>query len=751
MFKSKKILLPVVAATALGAGIVLDRVVLSGSSGDGDGPKILYWVAPMDPNFRRDGPGKSPMGMDLVPVYEGDEPSGDPGEVSLSPEEINAIGVRTAVARMEPISRRIDTVGFVSYNEHETSHIHMRVNGWIEDLRVRAVGDKVKKGDLLFEIYAPDISIAANELSRANARGHAVEARIARLKLRNFGMTPRQISELARSGSTTRTVKVYAPRDGVVISMEAADGMYLKPETRAVSLTDLSSVWLIVDIFERDIGRLASAGKAIARFEHLPGQAFEGKIDYIYPELDPKSRTLPVRLRFDNSAGLLRPNMFGSVSLIPKAERKAITVPSEAVIRTGRAERVVLKVGEGRFKPRLVTTGLRDGFGDDSRTEIVQGLRPGEEVVSSAQFLIDSESALNAGFLRMAPTRSEPASGSGVLVSLDEQNHQAVIRHEALPALDWPAMETGFSLLADIKTAGLKPGDEVKFSAFRGTDGQLALLDLGTNDGIDATGTGTILAVTEDGKLTLSHDPVPALGWPAMKMDLPVSGFDPHSAPLNRPIHFDLAKGEGGMFLIVGVHDADGGSVTGAPATETKPAKSATAPPLTAEGSINSVNPEKRIVNATHGPLMGMPGMTMDFPLADGVDPASIAEGPGTLVFSRSPEGALLLAEVRTGEAEGSSGPSLPPRKPEPPQTEEQEQPPLLETGGTVNAIDAAKGTASITHGPLMGMPGMTMVFPLAPDLDPETVPIGKKITVLFRKGADFSLTFAGFRAGDAK
>ncbi|MEO1420709.1 MAG: efflux RND transporter periplasmic adaptor subunit, partial [Pseudomonadota bacterium] len=235
----------------LGAGIVLERYYISPPDrSDASGPDVLYWVAPMDPNFRRDEPGKSPMGMDLVPVYEGEEPSGDPSEVKLSSVEINAIGVRTAVSRVEPVSHRIETVGFVGYDEHATSHIHMRVEGWIEKLKVRAVGDRVSKGDVLFELYAPEITVASAELVQGMRRSDQQYIDAAKRKLRNFGVTERQIEEMAAAQAPAEHVRVYAPQDGVVIALDGADGMYLKPETRAMSLTDLSAVWLIIDVFE---------------------------------------------------------------------------------------------------------------------------------------------------------------------------------------------------------------------------------------------------------------------------------------------------------------------------------------------------------------------------------------------------------------------------------------------------------------------------------------------------------------------
>ncbi|WP_243405176.1 efflux RND transporter periplasmic adaptor subunit [Pelagivirga sediminicola] len=535
-----------VLALAAGAagGIYLERVHLNpAGTTDAAGPDILYWVAPMDPNFRQPGPGKSPMGMDLIPVYSGQEEAGDPAEVTLSTGEINAIGVRTAITKTSEIARRIETVGFVGYDEHLTSHIHTRVEGWIEALNVRAVGDPVEKGDTLFEMFSPVIGSSSSDLVRAIEAGDKRIIDAARNALRSQGMSDEQITRIEASGTPERNLEVLAPQDGVVISLDAADGMFLQPGTRAVSLTDLSAVWLIVDVFERDIARLTEDMRAVATFDHLSGRTFEGEIDYVYPELDPETRTLPVRLQFDNSEGLLRPNMFGTVNLIPTDTRMALTVPTEAIIRTGSAERVILKTGDGTYKPRLITTGLHDEFGEGGRTEVVQGLAPGEEVVASAQFLLDSESALSAGLMRMAPTDDAPADGTGALIALDREARIATIRHGALDALDWPAMSSRFAVRADVALDGLKIGQQVVFRVARGADGLLGLISLGSDDGVAATGNGRVVAITADGKLTLAHDPIPELGWPAMQMDMPVAGFDPASVPLDAPVEFDLSKG----------------------------------------------------------------------------------------------------------------------------------------------------------------------------------------------------------------
>lgn len=630
-------------ASGVAGGIGAERFYFSSHASMADeGEKILYWVAPMDPNFRKDSPGKSPMGMDLIPVYDGQDKGGDPAEVMLSGREINAIGVRTAVAQISDISHQIETVGFVGYDEQRTAHIHTRVTGWIEALDVRSIGERVQKGDRLFQMFSQEFAIASFDFINIVKSGNRRATESARSKLRSHGASERQIDEIAQSGEMTRVIDIYAPQDGVIVNLEAAEGMYLQPSIQAVSLTDLSTVWLIVDVFERDISRLTENMKAVASFDHLSGRTFEGMIDYIYPALDASTRTLPVRLRFDNKEGLLKPNMFGKVSLIPQATRTAITLPSEAIIRTGRAERVILKTGDGTFKPRLVTTGLRNSFADGSRTEIVQGLEAGEQVVASAQFLIDSESSLSAGLMRMAPTDQAPARGVGMLMALDLGRNVATIKHDALTSLDWPAMQTDFPLAIGINLDRLKIGEQVAFSIARGADGVLSALALGPDDGVAATGTGMVKAITADGKLTLDHDAIPDIGWPAMLMDMPIAGFDAEAVPLDQPVEFDLAKADDGNFTIVAVRAVDGEM----PKASEKKMEVMEAKPMVVSGTINAIDATTRIANITHGPMtdIGMPGMTMDFAIDADVPLEDLPlETELQLLFNKNPDFSLTL------------------------------------------------------------------------------------------------------------
>lgn len=611
-----------VLATSFATGIAFERLYLNASGGsDADGEKILYWVAPMDPNFRKDGPGKSPMGMDLVPVYEGAEPSGDPAEVKLSAQEVNAIGVRLAVARVEPIAPIIDTVGFVTYDEDATSHVHARIAGWVEDIRVKAVGDPVKAGQPLFEVYGP-----------------------------------RQERETVdRVGQAAEFLQVTAPQSGVITALSASEGMYLEPGVRALSITDLSSVWVLADVFERDIGRLTEGMKAEARFDPLPNEVFIGEVDYIYPELDQKTRTLTVRLRFKNEDTRLKPNMYGRIKLEADNNREAVTVPSEAIIRTGRAERVILKTGDGTFKPRLITTGLRDGFGSGGRTEIVQGLNAGEEVVASAQFLIDSESSLSAGTTRMAPTDAEQVTGKGKLVSVDDNRNTVTIAHAPITSLDWPEMSTEFALRNGVKLERVNVGEDVRFSLSRGSDGLLSLTKIGSDDGVDATAKAIINSVTADGKLNVSHEPIPSLNWPAMTMDMPAQGFDLTNVPLETEVEIDLSENADGLYAIIGVRTADekdtavNEKVVEAKAPE--PAKEPSSDKvdlIAVKGVVNSIDPNNVTANLTHGPIkeIGMPGMTMDFKLAPNVSLDALPIGVKTgVLLSMNPETFEMVIE----------------------------------------------------------------------------------------------------------
>ena len=376
------------------ATLLLSPAVLAAD----DEGEILYWVAPMDANYRRDKPGKSPMGMDLVPVYA--DAAGNNSSVTIAPEVIQNLGIRTATAERSRLWRGIDTVGYVDYDESKVSHIHLRTEGWIENLVVRSEGERVSKGDRLFDLYSPELVNAQEEFIQALNVGNKGLVGASRDRLKALGIPGSQVKQLEKRRKASQNIPVYAPQDGVVFSLSVRDGMFIKPATSVMSLADLSSVWLLAEIFESQADWVKVDQPADVNLTFLPGRTWEGKVEYIYPSLDPKTRTLKARLRFDNPDETLKPNMYANVRIYGGPKEDVIVIPVEALIRTGRESRVVIALGEGRFASRIVTAGIESG----DWVEILAGIEPGDKVVTSGQFLIDSEASLKASMTRMQGT-----------------------------------------------------------------------------------------------------------------------------------------------------------------------------------------------------------------------------------------------------------------------------------------------------------------------------------------------------------
>lgn len=381
--------------------VVTYTVLFSGQPGDeqtvaADKPaQPRYWVAPMDPNYKRDKPGKSPMGMDLVPVYE--DASVEPGTIRINPDVVNNLGVKTHKATLGVWHSDISTVGYVQYDADKLVHIHPRVEGWIETLHVTAEGDPVEKGQALYEIYSPALVNAQNELLLALDRKNRKLITAARDRLAALQLPIDAVKQLEKTRVVQQAVTFYAPQQGVVDNLNVRAGFYVKPGTRIMSIGSLSEVWVEAEVFERQLPLLAEGAPVEMKLDYLPGKVWSGKVDYIYPSLDEKTRTVKVRLRFSNEDRQLRPNMFAQVSISSEGSVETLIIPSDAVIRTGKADRVVLALGEGRFRSQHVSIGRVSG----SNTEILSGLNIGDSVVTSAQFLLDSESSKSADFDRM--------------------------------------------------------------------------------------------------------------------------------------------------------------------------------------------------------------------------------------------------------------------------------------------------------------------------------------------------------------
>lgn len=402
---NKNITIAISIAVAIIIGIVIGRSmdsssVMSTDSGSSTEREVLYWVAPMDPNYRRDEPGKSPMGMDLAPVYA-DEVDGQPGVVKIDPTIINNLGVRTVKAERGELSRRIETVGYVSYDEDTVQHVHMRVDGWIEKLATKASGESVEKGQLLFELYSPTLVNAQEEYLVALRSSNKLLLKASRERLASLGVTSSEVARLDKERSIRRLIRVYAETDGVIAHLGVREGIFITPATEIMSVAKLDTIWVIAEVFERQAAWVAAGQRAMVELDYLPGEVWEGTVDYVYPELDPKTRTLNVRLRFDNQSGRLQPNMFARVTIFGEGFGDVVHIPREALIRGGSVNRVVLALPNGRFRSQPVKIGIESG----DRIAIREGISAGDLIVASGQFLIDSESNIEAALERMEPAQ----------------------------------------------------------------------------------------------------------------------------------------------------------------------------------------------------------------------------------------------------------------------------------------------------------------------------------------------------------
>jgi Cu(I)/Ag(I) efflux system membrane fusion protein len=355
------------------------------------------YVCPMHPQIVRDEPGNCPLcGMDLVRRNVAADDGGRP-VVEVSPAVVQNMGVRVAKARIGTLWKYIRTVGRIDYDETRLVHVHPRASGWMEELALRAEGDPVRKGQLLGKMYSPEILGAQVDFLIALDQPGVGREEKARNRLRLFGLDEATISRIQMRKKSQNTVPIYAPGKGVVTKLLAREGMYVEPGMEIFTIADLSKVWVLVDVFEYQIDWLSEGLTADIKVPAYPGRAWEGKVAYIYPELDPMSRTLLVRLAFDNPDGLLKANMFADVTIYGGPKLETLIIPSEALIQTGQRTSVVIALGGGRFRPVDVVPGMRR----KGQAEILSGLKEGDEVVVSGQFLIDSESSLQASFMRM--------------------------------------------------------------------------------------------------------------------------------------------------------------------------------------------------------------------------------------------------------------------------------------------------------------------------------------------------------------
>ncbi|OQQ06034.1 efflux transporter periplasmic adaptor subunit [Vibrio campbellii] len=496
----------------------------------------LYWVAPMDPNYKRDKPGKSPMGMDLIPVYAEDL-SGEksaPGTITIDPSVENNLGVKTAKVTLEKLSPRIETVGYIAFDESHLWQTNVRVAGWVEKLYINAVGEKVKKGDVLFTLYSPELVKAQEELLNAYRNGRNGLVKGATERLVTLGVDRGQIKSITRRGKASQTIEIKAPADGVIASLNVREGGYLSPAQAVISAGPLDNVWVDAEVFERQAHWMKAGSQATMTLDAIPGNEWQGVVDYVYPILDPKTRTLRVRLKFPNPNGELKPNMFANIALQPVTDDAVLTIPKSSVIRSGGMTRVVLAEGDGKYRSARIEVGREAG----EQIEVLQGLKQDDKIVTSAHFMLDSESSQSADLSRIngVEPEAETAWAKGEITDVMKDHRMLTINHQPVPEWDWPGMVMNFTFADGVDMGDLKKGQAIEFEMQKTESGQYQIIDYKADESVIAAEvwlTGDITMLMADfGMITLNHLPVAEWNWDAGEMNFSVgeevdlSGFE---------------------------------------------------------------------------------------------------------------------------------------------------------------------------------------------------------------------------------
>jgi Cu(I)/Ag(I) efflux system membrane fusion protein len=402
--KSKRLFPWLLLVATMGAGIVTlspwlgkgdDQHQTHGKTESASARNVKYYKSTMMLGEISETPRKDSMGMDMVPVYEGEEDSG--GMISISPVTIQNMGVRTGQVTKGSLKRRIRTVGNIQVNETAVVDVTTKFKGWIEKLNVNATGQQVRKGDVLFEIYSPEIFTALNEyLLSFDRPGNLRESALTRL--RYFDVPEEEIASVERRRKVNKTISILAPADGVVIEKMVVQGQMVEAGMQLYRLADLSMVWLQAQIFEQDLPFIKLGQEASATFSYLAGRRFSGRVTYLYPTIDVQTRTAQVRMEFHNPGLFLKPGMFATVEIEAELSSYALLVPDTAILRSGNTTTVFVALDGGKFEPRKVSLGPRS---EGAFYQVLGGLKEGERVVTSAQFMLDSESQLREAIQKM--------------------------------------------------------------------------------------------------------------------------------------------------------------------------------------------------------------------------------------------------------------------------------------------------------------------------------------------------------------
>ena len=368
--KNKKLVIVISFIVGLGLVILISSKFLtkrarSGASPGGKGKKILYYRAPMNPTYISDKPGKSPMGMDLIPVYEG-QGTTDSGMVKINPVTVQNIGVRSELVERRTLSRDIRTVGRIDYDERKVAYANTKIGGWIERLYVDYTGQNVKKGERLLEIYSPELVVTQEEYLLAleynerlkqskfgevsNRANSLLES--SRKRLKYWDISEEQIEDLEKTHRVKKTLTIYSPAKGIVVHKNALEGKYTKPGENLYKIADISKIWVYADIYEYEVPWVKVGQEAEMSLAYLPGKVFRGRITYLYPYLETKTRTVKGRMEFDNPDQELRPDMYADVTIHTEPRENTLAVPKEAVIHSGERDMIIVDKGNGFFDSR---------------------------------------------------------------------------------------------------------------------------------------------------------------------------------------------------------------------------------------------------------------------------------------------------------------------------------------------------------------------------------------------------------------
>ena len=482
------------ATAALAAGYWLgarsnaapEKALAAGASAAKSERKVLYYRNPMGLPDTSPVPKKDPMGMDYIPVYEGGEPPAKPGTVKIDLDKVQLLGVRTEPAAERELRRVVQAVGTIQADERLLYKVTPRFEGWIEKLHVNTTGQAVARGQPLMEVYSPELITAQDEylialraIEDTRASGPEAQAVMQRLaegvmrRLRNWGISETELDTLRKEGKARQLLTYRSPAGGVVLQKPSVQGMRFMPGEVLFEVADLSSVWMLAEVFEQDL-RFVRVGQDVkVHIASYPEQALTGKVVFVYPTIDPGTRTARVRVELRNPGRLLKPAMYGNVEFAAGHPRgKALAVPDSAVLDSGKRQVVLVRRGEGTFEPRTVKLGMRaEGY-----SEVTDGLQAGDEVVVRANFLIDAESNLKAALESFGgQAKSTLHRASGTVRAVDTQGGTVEIEHGPIASLQWPAMTMEFAARDKALLAGLKAGQPVEFDLSQGKPGEYVI------------------------------------------------------------------------------------------------------------------------------------------------------------------------------------------------------------------------------------------------------------------------------------